>query len=135
MPVEYVRVEGLTELLRGLGRADKGLRKELNTEIRGLAKVVAADAQVIAREQGLIGDPRTDTLSGSLVRRIGISVRGSSAWIVDKASRGGFPYPAVYEFGGGGTRAFLRPSLARNTDRIISGIEEMLVRLEEQSGL
>lgn len=141
MPHEYVRVEGLTELRLALNRVDKGLRKELNSELRSLAKLVAKEAQVVARERGLIGDPRTDTLSGSLVKRIGVSVRGSTAWIVDKATRtstkypSGFPYPAVYEFGGGGTRSFLRPSIAANTDHIVAGIEEMLVRLERNTGL
>lgn len=118
---EAVQVEGLGELLRAFGRVDAGVRKELTGTLRGIARGVAAAAKAIAEFNGL-----RDT--GTLISKITISVGGGAAYVRATAKRwpGGFPYPAVYEYGKGGQRAFLAPALRLEEPNVLRGVEGML---------
>ena len=123
-----IRVKGLDDLVRDFGKVDRGLRKELQGEIRKVAGIVAGEAKERAVRQGLVD-------SGKLVRSIRPGVRRSTGVVRVTATRDGFPYPAVYEFGGGGVRAFLMPALKDKTDDVFKGLEDMLDRLTSQAGL
>lgn len=122
---DAVQVEGVRELIRAFGRIDRDVQKELTGALRKIARGVAATAKAIAEQKGLHA-------TGTLIRKITISVSGGQAYVRDTASRtsrkwpSGFPYPAVYEFGHNKERAFLEPALYRDQEQIVHGVEEML---------
>lgn len=128
-----VRVEGLRPLVRDLGRVEKGLRRELQKELDEIAKMVRDESRDKARGERLVD-------SGRLVRGIKHRVRGSEAFVRSTATKAGFPYPAVYEFGGRGIgkygpRAFLMPTVEKQLPQTVSMLEDMLDRLTSANGL
>src|SRR5438309_2177215 len=108
MPDATVGVQGLDEFLASLRQLGNELPHELSKGLRTVAAVVANDARSIAEANGLHD-------SGDLLHQITTSVRGTTAWIVDKASRvspaypGGYVYPARYEYENHGARSFMHP--------------------------
>lgn len=151
-----VYVEGLDELIRDFRRIDKSMAKQLTDTLRPLARSVRDKAKVIAKERGFGQGARTRGAggkfvkgsagrsgrgTGALIRGMGISVRGASAYVLNKAERTTgtkpFRYPAVYEFGQNspwnrsGDRSFLQPALDIMRPQIVEGIEEMLDDLLE----
>ena len=128
MAVQYrFVVEGLNPLVRGLRRAGDELGKDLQKELRLLAKHVATQAQKVAEAKGLHD-------SGQLVAKIKPSVRGGTAWVRDAAQRRGYNYPGRYEYGDR-HRPFLEPALASEQDVIFRGLEAMLDRLLARTDL
>lgn len=128
-----VRVEGLQPLLRDMGRVEKGLRRELQKELDEIAKHVRDEARDRAQAEGLRD-------KGGLVRGVKHRVKGSTALIRSTRTRGGFPYPAVYEFGGRGAgkygpRAFLYPTVEKELPTTVRMLGEMLDRLTSANGL
>lgn len=128
-----VSVSGLRELSRDFGRMSKDLRRDLRTEVKGLAGIVAEEAKSIAESKGLVA-------SGRLVRMIRPGIKGSNVGVVRETAvrtsgkNAPFKYPAVYEFGGGGARAFLMPAVERKRNEVIQGVEQLLDRLADRYG-
>lgn len=127
-----VRVEGLSELIRDLGKLERGIRKEIRGELKDVAEIVAEQARDNAREQGLVD-------SGRLVKLTKPFARGSTAGVRSGATRDGYPYPARYEFGGRGAnavgpRAYLRPALDEKTSDVVDALGDVIDRLTSASG-
>lgn len=123
-----VKVDGLRELDRSLRKADTETRKRLRDALKDAAGVVAGEAQSIARGKGLVD-------SGKLVRSIKPGLQGAGAVVRASANRAGYPYPAVYEFGRGGARAFLVPAAERKQDEVRDRAEQAVNQAIETAGL
>ncbi len=120
MPDGAIYVKGLDQLLRDLGRMAPELRKELRGALREAAGAVSSKAKQIAESEGL-------RASGALIRLIKPSVRGSRAYVVESATRteglhAPFRYPAVFEFGQGGARSFLRKAAEEELDHTVARV-------------
>lgn len=110
-----VEVTGLNELVRAFSRIDKGMSRQFRQELRvGVGGPVAKDMKDMARSRGLRGK------TGKLINSIRPSVRGATLFINESATNKAYPYPAVYEFGHGGARAFMQPVV----DRLDGGLLE-----------
>lgn len=92
MPVG-VRVQNLRELQRALKAVDKTVAKEMRGELKEAAGQVASTAKGIAEFQGL-----RDT--GRLINSIRPGATMAYAYVRENATRNGFLYPRIYEFGG-----------------------------------
>lgn len=120
----HVAVRGLRDLDRALGRADKGLRRNLRDLLKEVAGDVARDAQSIASSKGLRD-------SGDLIAGIKPYALTGRAGVRSSAMHGGYPYPRRLEFedragSSWGPRASLNPAVQRNKDGIERGIERVL---------
>lgn len=134
MTVGAVRVKGLHELIRGLGRADKAQRRYLQRELDSIAKKVRYKARERARDEGLVDEGK---LVSGIRHRV---IRTSTAVVKETRTRGGYLYPAFYEFGGRGEntvgpRAFLYPAADEARPEVVRDLEKMLDRLFADSGL
>lgn len=113
-------VRGLAQLQRDLYRADRGARTEVRQGLKNVGRIVSDQAKLIAEARGL-----HDT--GDLVRRIVPTVRAQGVYVEAKARHRGYPYPGIYEFGGGGARrAFLLPALQQKKDEVYRAMERWL---------
>jgi hypothetical protein len=124
-----VRVEGINELVRAFGQLDQGLRKHITDQLRVLARDVQSKAREIAVAEGFAPPGRSRRATGALVQDIRYSVRGGTAFVREDASRDGFLYPAVFEYGHSekwGHRPFLEPALSAEGQHIQEGMEHML---------
>ncbi len=134
-----VHVEGLTELVRGLGRMDRGLRREMQRELRDIGELVSREARLIAAAKGLHGGDG-DPHPGQLIDQIRLRLRLGVVAVVDPAktvSRGypsGFNYPRRFEFEAGGARAFLRPALEAESGEVERKMASMIDRLASEGG-
>lgn len=106
-----VHVDGLRELVRAIGKVDRQaageLRKELRTTIGG---AFVRDVKLRIELRGLVG--KSGRLRNSIrpaVRGASLVVRSSPALKPGPKSRQG--YAPIYEFGRGGRRSFLEPTL------------------------
>lgn len=128
MAVEQtIRVEGLAELRRDFGRISKALQDDLRDELKKAAGIVSDEAIDIADRKGL-----RDT--GKLIKSIRPGTSGAKAVIRANAKRKGYTYGAVYEFGRGGKRAFLRPALDAKSDAVVDALGDLLDNLAEKPG-
>ncbi len=132
MPGDHLRVgfKGLKDLDRALGKADKGLRRDLRTKLRGIAKSVATDAQQIAESKGLRD-------AGDLVDGIRPFARAGGAGVRSTAIHRGFAYPKRLEFearGGDvyGPRASLMPALEQQHNNVVAASERLLDDLADE---
>ena len=123
-----VQVEGVRELDRALRRVDKEARKSLRDELKAAAGVVAVEAQSVARSKRLVA-------TGKLVRSIKPGLQGAGAVVRVGATRNGYRYPAVYEFGRGGARAFLRPAAERKEGEVRERAEDAMQTAIRKAGL
>lgn len=99
-----VAVEGLDDLVRAFQRVDAKVPREMRKQLRNeVGRPFVADAKEHVGSVGLVK-------TGKLRRSIRPLVQGSTLLVRDSATNKGFPYPAVYEFGKGGARAFLGPT-------------------------
>lgn len=121
-----VQVEGLDPLVRGFGRVNKGLRRQLQKELRVIGKRVAVEAKAIAEERGLRGQEPWDPHPGQLIAKIAPSVRGGSVFIRDSARTGSYNYPARLEFQHHNPRPFLRPALDKNREEVAVQMEHLV---------
>lgn len=94
---QTLRVEGLTELLRDLNKANKDAKKEVVNGLKDVAKIVADEAANIIRAKGLVD---TGQLLRKMQSRGALSATQKGVFIKSTAKRGGFYYGAIYEFGG-----------------------------------
>lgn len=122
-----VRVEGLRDLRRDLRRIDRGLDGALRDSFRSVAGVVVEESQSIAERKGL-----RDT--GALIRGIKSSVTRRGIAVRSTAERKGFLYPAVYEFGLSGNRAFLSPAIEAKQGEVIERLEDAFEDLASRNG-
>lgn len=123
-----IRVEGLRELDRALGKMSKELRKELRSGMREAAEIVATEARSRATAQGLV---RT----GRLVRGIKPGVRGGGAIVRSTATQRGFNYARRHEFEGGGRRAYLMPAADAKRDAARDAADKVIAKLGGEAGL
>lgn len=86
-------VSGLAALQRDLGRVSKDARSEVREGLKGVAGITVSEAKRVAAAKGLHD-------SGDLIRKIVPTVNQQGVFVVAKAKRRGYPYPAIYEFGG-----------------------------------
>lgn len=97
MPVtgDAIRVEGLSRLIRDMKKLESELPKEIKAEMKLIADHVAEDAQDDVSRRGLVD-------SGKMRKKIMGKARQNGAVIQSKAKspRKGYPYPAIFEFGG-----------------------------------
>jgi hypothetical protein len=118
-------VRGLNELVRDFGRLEKGLKTEVQSEIRGLVAIVAGEARTIAGR-------KFQSQTGDAIQHIKTSVRGGRGFIVEDAEHRGYPYPRRLEYENGGVRAFMRPALEAMHDDVERELGLMLDRLFER---
>lgn len=119
-----VRFDGLRELDRALGKADKDLRAVLRADLKDAAQVVATRAIDIAEEKGLVR-------SGDMVRRIAPFALVRGAGVRSSSRHRGYAYPRRLEFEGRdgdeyGPRASLLPALDQERDAVYEKAEALL---------
>ena len=121
------------KVVKGLKLLDTGLDSELKKGLKAVGAKVVTKAQAEAERKGLRD-------SGELIRKIAPSVTQKSVYIVAKAKRAGFSYPAVYEYGGrgkvntAGPRAFLRPGLRKAGPAIQEEMMQVINRTVSKAG-
>lgn len=94
---QTLRVQGLTELLRDLGKANKDAKKEVVNGLKDVAKIVADEAARTIQAKGLVD---TGQLLRKMKSRGALSVNQQGVFIKSTAKRGGYLYGGIYEFGG-----------------------------------
>lgn len=139
MPAEHVQVEGLDALVRAFGKVDKGLRRQLQKELRRIGKVVVDRARANAAAEGLHGSGR-DPHPGQLIARMSVSVRGGSVYVRDTAKTvstrypQGYNYPKRFEYEAGGRRSFLRRGLEESRTTVIRDMENLVDWIADEWG-
>jgi hypothetical protein len=92
---QTLQVKGLTALRRDLKKVDANIDKQA---IRPGLKDVG---QIVVNEAKSIAAAKFNTLStGEMARKIAGSVTMNGVFVQSKATRDGYRYPGVYEFGG-----------------------------------
>lgn len=114
-----VRFQGLRELDRALGKADRTLRDGLRDRLRDAGQVVAVEARSIVQSKQLVA-------SGDLLRSIRPFAVSGRAGVRASARHRGFPYPQRLEYEDGGRRAFLNPAVDRKETQIMRNMEHLL---------
>lgn len=130
-----VKIEGYSEAIRGLRKVSNELPQALKLELKVAADIVRVEAINLAGQQGLAAPGRSGRGTGALVGGLKTFATGSIAGVRDTANRNGFPYPRVYEFGHGKTRAFLYPAGAAKAGEVERSIDAMFNRLRSGAGL
>jgi hypothetical protein len=134
-----VHLEGLEPLLAAFERMPIITKRELRRELLEIADNVAKKAEGFAVGQGLVDDDHAPK-GGGLADRIKPRLSGSQVLVVDSARRaspkypGGYPYPALYEFGHGGARAFMRPAVTSEAHDTRRRLDTFIARVERESG-
>ena len=105
-----IQVFGLTEGEMYLNKIFTTADRSLNMELKEAAKIVQAEAKSIAGAKGLAKPGSSGRGTGKLVSGIRVFSRHGESGVQDRVTRAGFLYPAVYEYGKGGARAFLAPA-------------------------
>jgi hypothetical protein len=123
------RVEGLNDVIRDLRMLDSSVSAAITRESRAIARDVVAEAQKTATEKGLAPPGWSGRGTGALLRGIKVSVRGGIPYVVEGASRNGYYYPRVYEYGRGGDRSFLRPAVERSRAAAYARMDRALRRI------
>jgi len=120
-----LRVEGLAALQRDLRKVNKTANKEVRDGLKDVGRIVSDQAKLIAAAKGL-------NKTGQLIRKITPSVRQQGVFVQAKAKRksprypGGYPYPAIYEYGIRRGRPFLEPALDRSKSEVERAMEHWL---------
>lgn len=128
-----IRVEGLAQLERALGRIKKDARKELNRRLRAVGEVVEREAHTLIRSKGLTGGIRStgelDRLTRTVVSSTGAVLVRSGA-MRKHGANAPFNYPRVWEFSRAGQRAFLLPALERGRGAALLLLDDVLNHFE-----
>jgi hypothetical protein len=136
---DHVQVEGLDELVKAFGRVDKGLRRELQKQLRVIGKGVVDQARAVAASEGLHGSGR-DPHPGQLISKMTVSVRGGSVYVRDTAKTvstkypQGYNYPQRLEYEAGGSRSFLRRGLEERRGTVIRDMERLVDWIADEWG-
>lgn len=117
-----VQIKGLRELVVALNTLYPELYAALNLGLEEVAKQAADSATIYAALQGFAPPGRSGRAVGNLIGSIRSGVAGTHGYIADSANRKGYYYPARYEYESGGARAFMRPAVDNNRDRIYGSI-------------
>jgi hypothetical protein len=128
-----VRVNGLKELVRDFRKVERGLGREIRREIKSIAKIVSDEARRIALAKGLRD-------SGDLIKMTKPAIRGSTGLVRSSATRRGYPYPFIYEYGKRGAsktgpRAWVNPALDAKQDEVVEAFEDVLDKITSRAGL
>lgn len=123
-----VRLRGLKELDKALGKADKNLRKNLRDKLKGVADIVAQEAKSIA-------SAKTKKRTGNLVRGIKPYSLAGRAGVRSSAVHRGYAYPNRLEYEGRKGRAWgplasVNPALDSRLDDLNKATEQVLSELE-----
>lgn len=105
---------GLRETLRFLKTVDDEVAAEVVATVKGLGAEAAAIAKSKAAAQGFAAPGKSGRGTGGLLERIGYTTRGPVAVLRETATRNGYRYPAIFEFGrraGWMDRPFLMPAV------------------------
>lgn len=132
-----IEVVGLDELVRDLRYMDKELKKDLQKAIDTAGNEILKPhiQNVVVPQRGLIGKAtrpdgtrRKGYRPGGLQRGVRARVKAGtlSGIIESRAKRKGYPYPALYEYGDGGRRSFLRAGLTDKTAQIVKALDDGL---------
>ena len=133
MADQLVTFTDYAKVRKGLQLIGTGLNKELDKGLKGVAKQVVTKGKMEAERKGL-------RASGELIRKITPSVTQKGVAVVARATREGFSYPAVYEYGGRGKvnatgpRAFLRPGLQKAGPQIAKELENVIKSTVSKAG-
>lgn len=124
-------LEGFEELAKDFKAAGNDARKEFRDSLKPIGKVVAGRAAIVASAKGLIGKkPHGDYTTGQLVKKLrqagAVSVANKGVTVTAKATRNGYPYPSIYEYGRGGARAFLEPALMQTQGEVMQMTEDWI---------
>lgn len=127
-----VRVRGLRDLDRALGKVDRRLRTQLRDKLRNIAADVAGEAKDIAESKHL-------HQTGDLVASIQPFALTGRAGVRATATHGGYAYPARLEYenrmgGTYGPRAFLNPAVDRRMDDITRSMEGLIDSIADDLG-
>jgi hypothetical protein len=118
-----VKIKGLRDLDRALGKADKDLRKDLRGRLKAVAMIVATGARAKAEAKGL-------RQSGDLIRGIKPYALTGKAGVRSGAMHRGYNYPARVEYEGGnrgpGPRATLNPAYEESKAAVLVELERLL---------
>ena len=132
-----IEVIGLDELVRDLRYMPPELKFSLQKAVDTAGNEVLKPhiQNVVVPQRGLIGKAtrpdgtrRKGYRPGGLQRGIRAKVkRGTLPGIIgSRAKRKGYPYPVIYEYGGGGRRSFLRAGLTDKTAQIVKALDDGL---------
>lgn len=128
MPKEpIVRFDGLRQLDRALGKANKDLRTILRKDLKDVAEVAAVRAREIAEEKDL-------RRSGDLIRKIQPFALVRGAGVRSSSVHRDYRYPRRLEFEGRGTNEYgpnatLLPAVEEVKGEIYLKAESLLDRL------
>lgn len=124
MPVSGVRLEGLTELNRALGKVDKGLQKTVRNELKAAGEPVRAAAEGLA--------VANISRVGPVWSRMRVGATSREVYIAPKQRRrGGSPRP---RFGRMLLELAMRPAAERHRQEIVLRLGRALDRLISSAG-
>lgn len=120
-----LQVRGLAELQRDMRKVSRSANSEIRDGLKDVGRIVSERAKIVALSKGL-------HKTGDLARKITPTVRQQGVFVQAKAKRrspkypGGYPYPAVYEYGMRRGRPFLVPALESSTNEVERAMEHWL---------
>lgn len=123
-----IDIRGAAEVANALGRVDRRLKADFLNALKRTLEPAVEDVKMRVVGEGLVD-------SGKLLRSVRPFRRGATLGIRVGATRGGFQYPAVYEYGHGAARAFLEPGFQQARPKVISQIERFLDQIVSEAGL
>lgn len=133
-----VQIAGMRELRAALRLLYPELEKELRAGLSEIVKQIENAARSNADIQGFTPPGRSGRGVGNLIGQIRSGVTVHKGYVKDTANRDGYYYPARYEYESGGARAFLRPAVEQNRDKIeasILAIVENTIRMFNEGGI
>jgi hypothetical protein len=127
---EAIRVVGLKELSRTFKRMSKELSDDLTDELKEAAQVVADDAQELALTQ-IRNMPRSPRWAGM---RIGVSRAQGVVYVVPAARARRRPGRARANLSDLLLEEAMDPAVAKNQDKVVRKLEDMIDRIASQNG-
>lgn len=124
---ETIRVEGLDQLVRSLGRIDRGLRRELQKELKKAAVPVILDYRATAPKK-----------TGKMTASAKPSVRGGSVYVRVTATKSSpkypsYKYPNRVEYGSGSSHP-LHTSFSRQRAAALHTLEGVVDWVADEFG-
>jgi len=118
MPADLIVFPEFQKFRKAIKDLDKDLSSELTKNLKTAGKVVAEAVKDEARAKALDKPGLSGRGTGDLVKKIVPQAKMDEVVLKEKANRDGFPYPAIYEFGGAelrGTHGQYRAVRSRTT--------------------